>query len=159
MIDIGEVLLRRIALWSTAQKETRPQWTPWEGPSDRQTQRVEELPDRGFAEQRDREVEGKSDGNVEIELRVPPSSEASPEVVAARAEFDQLILELCSTDVPGRNQENWLTRFIHARMMKRAIRVLAEYEELRLTLSIFANPEYWQAARDCARWLACTQGE
>jgi hypothetical protein len=91
--------------------------------------------------------------DVEIELRASaattgPLVEASPELIAARAEFDQLILDLCSAESSRQQPDTWFARFLEGRAVKRANRVITKYQELRLALLLFENHEYWQASRD-----------
>jgi hypothetical protein len=73
-----------------------------------------------------------------------------PELIVgtSEAEFDRLMAELCSANPPIKSHENQFDRFIGHGAMKRANSVIAEYQELRLTLSLIKNSEYWQAARD-----------
>jgi hypothetical protein len=96
--------------------------------------------------------------NVEVELRATAtgahlSASPSPASVAARVEFDELILELFSTTPLAHDKKNWLERFLSKRAAKTASRALARYQTLRLTLSLADNLEYWQAARDGLRAL------
>jgi hypothetical protein len=101
--------------------------------------------------------EGAFAPNVEVELRAaatgPHSVAPSPLAVAARAEFDELILELFSISPQMHDNKNWLERFVSNRAAKTASDVLARYQVLRLTLSLADNSEYWQAARDGLRAL------
>ena len=92
-----------------------------------------------------------SGANVEVDvLAVAGSSQAldNPITEAAEGEFDRFMLELCSANPPIQGHESWFDRFIGHAPMKRANRVIAIYQELRLALSLLDNSEYWQAARD-----------
>jgi hypothetical protein len=97
--------------------------------------------------------EGKVAPNFEVEVRATalgasqPAS-PSPESVAARAEFDRLIQELCATDRRTLGHKNWLAKLASIRAANGANGILARYQVLRLTLSLPDNSEYWQAARD-----------
>ena len=120
--------------------------------SDRLSSRPEGLLNGQSAPEQSSVDNGRFAPNVEVELRATALGSLQPtspsaESLAARAEFDRLIQELCSTDRRTLHSKNWLARFASIRAAKAANDILAKYQVLRLTLSLPDNSEFWQAAR------------